>query len=94
MNAVTKLSAKGQVVIPKAMRDELRLTPGQTLDVIRTAGGVLLRPTGGGSDRSFDAVMADIRKITRRYRGPAVSIEQMNRTIEEGWAKRGSRGGV
>jgi len=43
MNAQTKVSAKGQVVIPKDVRDRLHWAPGTPLDVIEKAGSVTLK---------------------------------------------------
>jgi AbrB family looped-hinge helix DNA binding protein len=43
MNAQTKLSAKGQVVIPKDVRDRLHWQQGQALEVVETSEGVLLK---------------------------------------------------
>jgi AbrB family looped-hinge helix DNA binding protein len=40
----TVVSAKGQVVIPKKIRDQLRLRPGDRLIVQVVGDGVLLRP--------------------------------------------------
>lgn len=88
MNAKTTLSAKGQVVIPKDVRDQLGLVPGQVLDVISMAGGVLLKPQHRKSGRSFDEIMAGIRARIH-YDGPPVTIEEMNQTIAEGWRKAG-----
>ena len=88
MNAKTKLSAKGQVVIPKDVRDALGLKPGQTLDVVQTGGGVLLRPVHPKSGRSFEEITAEIRALAD-YRGPAVPIEEMDQAIAEMWARGG-----
>lgn len=92
MSARTVLSAKGQVVIPKDLRDSLGFKTGQALDVIQTGGGVLLRPAMARSGRSNAEILEDVRKITRRYEGPPVSIEEINQTIAEEWAKSGLRG--
>lgn len=39
----TRLSTKGQIIIPKPLRDALRWRPGQELEVIETQEGLLLR---------------------------------------------------
>ena len=78
------MSAKGQVVIPKDVRDALGLKPGQALDVTRTADGVLLRPVARKSGRSFEEITAGIRARIR-YDGPPVSIEDMDRGVAEMW---------
>jgi len=40
----TKVSDKYQVVIPKAVRQSLKLKKGQTLQVLEADGAVLMRP--------------------------------------------------
>jgi AbrB family looped-hinge helix DNA binding protein len=87
MNAKTILSAKGQVVIPKDVRDHLGLKPGQQLEVIETAGGVLLRPAYQKSGRSFEQITASIQKIMGKYKGPPLTIEEIDRAAEEAWRK-------
>jgi AbrB family looped-hinge helix DNA binding protein len=80
MNAKTTLSAKGQVVIPKDVRDQLGLAPGQVLDVVPMGGGVLLKPQHKKSGRSFDEIMVAIRARYEHREAP-LSAEQMDDAI-------------
>jgi AbrB family looped-hinge helix DNA binding protein len=41
---VLTVSAKGQVVIPQAIRIELGITPGSEVEVRREGSGVMIRP--------------------------------------------------
>jgi len=88
MNAKTTMSAKGQVVIPKEVRDALGFTPGQTLDVVRMQGGVLLTPTNKKSGRSAEEILARIREIAPAWHGPPVSIEEMDRAVDAMFAAK------
>jgi len=90
MNATTKLSGKGQVVIPKDVRDRLKLAPGDKLDVIERADGILLRRQRAKSGESFEAITERIRKIVN-YQGPPVSLEEMDQAIADMWASGGPR---
>ena len=91
VNAKTTLSAKGQVVIPKDVRDALGLRPGQSLDVIRTGGGILLRPTLAKSGRSFDEITASLRALYK-HQGPPVSIEEMDAAVDRMFREGRERG--
>ncbi len=78
----TKLSSKGQTVIPKAIRDHLGLRPGDQLDfLIQSDGAVVIRPA-----------VRDIRRLKGLLHRPGqkpVSVEEMNRAIRE--RAKGSR---
>jgi AbrB family looped-hinge helix DNA binding protein len=80
MNAKTTLSAKGQVVIPKDVRDQLGLAPGQVLDVVPMGGGVLLKPQHKKSGRSFDEIMAGIR-ARYQHQGSPRSVKAMDEAV-------------
>lgn len=95
MNAQTKLSAKGQVVIPKDVRDRLGLTEGTLFDVIERGGEVVLRRHGAQkSGLTAAEAFKEIQKFYR-YDGPPVSIEEMDaavlRTVAEDYRKSESR---
>lgn len=53
---ITKLSSKGQVIIPKHIRDSHRWDPGLELQVIEFEGGVLLKPKTAFVATSIDDV--------------------------------------
>ena len=83
MNAQTKMSEKGQIVIPKDVRERLGLLPGDRLDVIERLDGVLLRKPSIKSGESFDRITARIHARMEKYRQPPLSIEDMGRVIDE-----------
>ena len=76
MGAFTRISSKGQVVIPKAARERWRFAPGTEIEVVDTEDGILLKPRRK-AERSFEEVTAELRRKVR-YTGPRVSIEEMN----------------
>lgn len=88
MNATTRVSAKGQVVIPKDVRDRLKLAVGDLLEVVERPDGVLLRKRAVKSGESFDQITTRIRARIR-YAGPRVSIDEMDQAIAEMWATGG-----
>lgn len=89
MNAKTTLSAKGQVVIPKDVRDALGLKPGQMLDVVRTGNGVLLTIPYQKSGRTAEEIFARIREIAPPYEGPPATEDDwhdaVDRMFRETW---------
>lgn len=90
MNTITRVSAKGQIVIPKDVRDRLNLIPGDQLDVIERPDGVLLRRVSSKSGESFEEITARIRARVK-YRGPPISVEEMDQAIHDMWADGGPR---
>lgn len=91
MTAHTKMSAKGQVVIPKDVRDRLGFGPGVELEVIESGGGVWLKPRHHKSGRTFDEITADIRARLPKWEGPPVTIKEMNESIDQCWREAALR---
>ena len=85
MNAQTKLSAKGQVVIPKAVRDRLCWEEGAALEVIERGDGVLLRAAQPQRER---ITMEEFRKRVPPYEGPPLSLEDMDKAVLDEAARR------
>lgn len=81
----TIVSTKGQVILPKAIRDLRHWPAGTRLTVEDTPEGVLLRPVPAFPEASIDALFGSLH-----HEGPALSIEDMNAAIARE-AKRRAR---
>jgi len=81
MNAFTKMSGKGQVVVPKDVRHRLGWASGDDLEVIEGADFVTLRRPRGKT-LTVDEAVARLRALYR-HEGPSVSLEQMRADAEE-----------
>lgn len=82
MNAFTKLSEKGQVVVPKATRDRLGWLAGLDLEVIEGPDSVTFRHRGERKTLTAEAAVARFRKIYQ-HQGPPVSLAQMNQDAQQ-----------
>lgn len=83
MNAVTRISAKGQVVIPKDVRDRLHWEQGTELEVVDGPSGVMLRAKKPAYPKlPFDEAMAKLHAAVN-YHGPVYSDEEANEAIAE-----------
>lgn len=82
MNMRSRISSKGQVVIPKDIRDRLRLEPGTPLEIIETADSVTFRRASPVQKLSFEAATARIRARVK-YTGPRYTDEQQREAIDE-----------
>jgi antitoxin PrlF len=71
--AASTVTSKGQITLPKSVRDRLRLETGARVEFVETDSGFLMR-----------AATRDIRElkgVLKRPRRRAVSIEAMNEAI-------------
>jgi AbrB family looped-hinge helix DNA binding protein len=93
MNMQTKFSAKGQVVIPKDIRDRYSFANGQVVDVIETAEGVLLKTPAEGKAASVEEALSRVRAAIN-YNGPRLSESDWKAGIADAirrkWGEPGS----
>jgi AbrB family looped-hinge helix DNA binding protein len=73
--STTRLSSRGQVVLPKRVRDKHQWDPGQEFEVVQTEEGVLLRPRSPFPETTFEAVRG-----RTGYDGPPVPTDQLTGT--------------
>ena len=83
----TRLSSKGQLVLPKAIREARQWDEGTEFVVEMVADGVLLRPA-----RPFPATRLEDVVGSAGHRGRPVSAEDMARAIAKGVKVRRGRG--
>lgn len=75
--STTVVSTKGQVIIPKVVREHYRWEVGTRLMVEETPDGVLLRALPVFARTGLDAVVGRLA-----YSGPAKSLEDMDAAIQ------------
>jgi AbrB family looped-hinge helix DNA binding protein len=83
----TRLSSKGQLVLPKAIRDADDWTEGTEFIVERVPEGVLLRPVRFLPSTKLEDVIG-----SAGYSGRARSLADMERAIAKGVKVRRARG--
>jgi len=75
------VTSKGQITIPKALRDSLKLKPGSKIRFVLQANGEVL----------MSAKRRDYRDLMGLFYRPGrkpISVEEMNRTIVEEAGRR------
>jgi AbrB family looped-hinge helix DNA binding protein len=75
----TKLSSKGQVIIPKEIRNRHHWEPGQELQAIDTDDGILLRPTSPFPETTLREVASCLS-----FSDKARTLEDMEEAIKKG----------
>lgn len=84
----TRLSSKGQVIIPKAVRSAHQWGVGLELEVIDTSDGVLLRPKTLFEESSLEQVAGALK-----YVGKTKSQDEINTAMKKAarraWNDRG-----
>jgi AbrB family looped-hinge helix DNA binding protein len=71
-----RLSAKGQVVIPKSLREAHRWKPGTEFIVEERPDGILLRPKQKRARLQWEDLIG-----SANYKGPPKTIEEMDAAV-------------
>jgi AbrB family looped-hinge helix DNA binding protein len=83
----TRLSSKGQVILPKAVRDARHWEPGTEFAVEALGDGVLLRPLRSVAHSRLEDVAGCLR-----VKGPARTIAEMDAAVVTELRRRRDRG--
>lgn len=81
MNSRTRISAKGQVVIPKDLRERLRWYPGTPLEVIEREGAVTLQQVK--RHNPFPPTTVEDLRRWPAYQGTPKSVEEISSLSNE-----------
>ena len=78
-SAKTKVSTKGQVILPKAIRDKRKWTPGTELTVEETPAGVLLKSAPRFAPTRVEDVAGMLHG--KLPAGRILSVEEMDEAV-------------
>ena len=85
MSIEIPISSKGQVVIPKDVRDALGLTAGQKLKMQFVGRQIILEAPSAPRERiSFE----EFQRRVPKYEGPTATIDDMNAAVDRMFADR------
>ncbi len=73
----TKLSSKGQIVIPKEIRDELHWEAGTELTLVATGSGVSLKAISAKTGRNLGDLIGLLK-----HEGVAITIEELCKPVD------------
>jgi AbrB family looped-hinge helix DNA binding protein len=85
---ITTVSTKGQVILPKTVRDSRQWSPGTKLVVEERADGVFLRAV---KEKRFPPTKIEDVFGSLKYEGPPMTVEEMDealgKAVAEDWAR-------
>lgn len=81
----TKMSSKGQVIIPKALREIHHWEEGQELIAIDMGDGIVLKPKKPFPETTLDQVLGCLK-----YQGTPKSLEDIEDAIRQGLEELGN----
>ena len=83
--ATTKMSSKGQVVIPESIRVKLGLQAGAQFVVVGSPGVIILKTIAPPDLSEFDGLIADARRQARRA---GMKVADVGRAVREARRKK------
>ncbi len=83
----TRLSTKGQIILPQSIRSARAWPPGTEFTVEETGDGVLLRPTGRFPQTSLDEVVGCLQPKRK-----SKTVAQMRTAVRREVMQRHDRG--
>lgn len=84
----TRMSSKGQVIIPKAIRESRHWSPGMELQVIDTGDGVILKPKALFEESQLQDVAGFLRRDRKAPLGEAEMTAAIRKGVREAWRGR------
>jgi AbrB family looped-hinge helix DNA binding protein len=84
---ITRLSTKGQIILPKNIRDSRAWGPGTRFTVEESGDGILLRPANRFPESSLDEVAGSLRS-----KGKPKTLAQMRDAVKREVNRRHDRG--
>jgi len=84
MQAFSTLTSKGQITIPKAVRETLKLKPGDTISYVPMDWGVMIVPR----NRSVESVFG----ILEDHAIPNTTLADYDAAIRDGAAEKAKKG--
>jgi AbrB family looped-hinge helix DNA binding protein len=85
--SVANVSSKGQIVIPKAIRESKGFVTGSKVEFVDHPDGVLLKRP----ERAARYTLEDLSRVLPRYEGPPVTDEMIKESMEEAMRERWAR---
>lgn len=86
MNARARMSSKGQIVLPKAVRDAHGWSEGTEFEVVDAEGCVVLKPAPSHSRPSIS--FAEFVAMIPEYKGPPITSEMIEEAVVEETRRR------
>lgn len=79
--ATTRMSSKGQVVIPESIREDLDLQPGEQFVVVGRGDVVILKTLSAPDTKQFDTLVRKARQDARKAGLTKNHVRQATRRV-------------